>query len=218
MLLQLVMGLVCLTSAGIIFFMDRALVPRENWFQDYLPEIFGLCLEGVAFVLILGGLQEFYERKRRNRLQAFLLRELSFLAAVIGNVLQSSEQSSELDKLSNGVIDWKNNRTIAETMKKFQNNSGNTNAFSKSATIVADLVLEKSLVHIARLRSAVPIAADLGSDFLGKWFRLIDALHALTQQEPFSTGKAEQDKYVYAYVCGLFSMLDEMNVPEYGSQ
>ena len=223
------LGVIFLAAAGILASADTVWISQSHWLANYLPEMVGLCLEGVVFVVILDSLQRRNEKRRRKRLQDSLLLELSFLAIVIQNrLLQSKlgELPGEIDFSTNGTIaDSMDNLRLKWEKKRIARGSpaGKSDGFSDLAVSLADSVREKSEVHLQRLRYVSPVAADFGADFLTDWFSLMDSLYQLTQREQRQASTKQtfdphkEAETAYGSTIKLFHQLHKLDVPPYQS-
>ena len=111
-----------LIAAGVFGY--EVLYGGENKRLDsYLPEILGLCLEGLLFVVILGAWQQMRQRSRRRRLLKELSHQLGLMAFVMKNAVEHGSQNKPCgNKIASGTY-----RNLYESMKKSKRN-GRRNA------------------------------------------------------------------------------------------
>lgn len=163
----------------LIIFMVLSLVilHAENQISGIYPEIFGFCLEGIVFVILLGQFQKWGEEKRQAKTKAVLKDSLChFIKDYVWWATM-------------GLVKDENEITI-------QNNDKKIMVPILDQAKVALVQLDKGMVvspgllepiqkygkkESQMLKCLLPLTAELNSESLRKWFRIIQVFDDLVK-------------------------------------
>ena len=186
--------------------------------QDYLPAIFGLCLEGIVIVVIIGGWQHSLESYRRRR----LFRELTHQLAYAGSVMQNATFNGLRGLVGNTPINFSTYANSYKCMRGLLPGK----IFLRQAASVASEVRTPAHRHLRRLRALSGVPVEFGEVHLADWLDVTDmlyniALYADAADKATVAGKAgkadEEAERAYRECAALFCKLAKMEIPGYES-
>jgi hypothetical protein len=157
-----------------LWFSISAVYP-EDFVGNVLPELIGLCLEGIFFVGIFSWMQENKERKERTELKKSLAGAIGFLCQIINGCL-----ATDLQIHLTGNDNWtRQSRTNGRRLKELRErlNKDELEVSEEGISAIQELLNSR----LSTLDSLLAVSAQLSHSHLSAYTMILTEAHKLAK-------------------------------------